>query len=584
MPSSDLDQARPELRNPGRISRGTGRKAGSAKPAVGSWSRRRLLRLLLWIELAACALLAVTGPAQAATRPNIIVIQTDDQNARTVKETFRKAEGGKALIMPNTVREIFRGGTEFRNYYATTPLCSPSRASLLTGDYPHNTGVLRNGDDVSGWQEWQDSPGYADNLPVALQQAGYRTSHFGKLINGYYDKVNDSVETTVPPGWDRWFTTSIASGLYFYGYQVNDDGLVRTDFGSPLYGIRRGSDPKRCDVKSLIRPILATGCNYLTDKVTREAVKEIRRNAGRPLYMQVDYEAPHGDSRQPAGPLPATRHIDSLNQTWLSRPPNFNEADNSDKSSLIQGRTTPRMDSLETESLRNMYRYYGASLRSVDDGIGAIISALEQTDELDNTYIFYLSDNGYFLGEHRFSKAKFLPYDASSRIAMAVRGPDVLPGRRSSELVGNVDVAPTALELAGLTPDGGIDGRSLIPYWNDTSLRSRRPVGLALRPTPPPVPGSGATVSAEAPALEFDGFMVGPYKYFRYESGGEAELYDMKNDPWELENVIDSPEYVQVRQYMEAWLPRVSGCAGEVCRSELPPWPKPAPAAPMPQP
>jgi arylsulfatase A-like enzyme len=231
-----------------------------------------------------------------------------------------------------------------------------------------------------------------------------------------------------------------------------------------------------------------------------------------------------------------------------------------------------------------MYRYYGASLRSVDDGVGAIISALNQTGELDNTYIFYLSDNGYFLGEHRFSKAKFLPYDASAKVAMAVRGPGVPPGTKSSELVGNVDFAPTAMEIAGVDPDSGLDGRSLTPYWRDSTLRSRRPIGLALRPTPPPLPRSGASISAEAPALEYEGFRVGPYKYVRYDAGGEAELYDMKRDPWELNNVVDSPDYVQVRQYMKAWLPQVSDCAMDDCRRELPPWPEPAPQAPPPQP
>lgn len=562
---------------PGTAFKDSRRNAGRAKPASNGVSRRWLLRLLLWSELVVCVLFVATSPAQAVTRPNIVVIQTDDQNARTVKETFRQTEGGKALVMPNTVREIFRSGTEFRNYYATTPLCAPSRASLLTGKYADNTGIVRNEPPLGGWQGWRNSAAYEENLAVTLQQAGYRTSHVGKFTNDYFDVINNSVETTVPPGWDSWFTTSVSPGLLFYGYQMNDNGVVRSGFGNPFYNSRISNDPKRCDVRTLTRLVFAQGCSYLTDNTTRRAVREIRRNAGQPLYLQVDFEAPHNDNRPPPGPQPATRHAGSLDRTGLSRPPSFNEADISDKSPLIQSQAATRIDYLANKRLRNIYRNYAASLRAVDDGVGAIIKALRETGELDNTYIFFLSDNGYFLGEHRFTKAKFLPYDASARVAMAVRGPDVPTGKRSSELVGNVDVAPTALELAGVDPGNDLDGRSLVPYWRDPSQRSRRPLGLALRPSPSPESQSGASVSVAAPPLEFEGFVVGPYKYFRFDAGGEAELYDRRRDPWELQNVIDSPGYIQVRQYMEAWLPRVASCAGPDCRTSLPPWPEPTP-------
>ena len=194
---------------------------------------RRLSRLLATVGLTAAALLAAPGLAQAA-RPNIVVIQTDDQNAGTVRSTFRKASGSNARIMPNTVKEIFRGGTEFRNYYATTPLCSPSRASSLTGQYSQNHGLTENDPPIGGWAGWQNIYAYNDNLSVALQGAGYRTSHFGKFTNQYYDIDANQVETTVPLGWDNWFTTSFTRGAQLDGFEVSDNGVARRGFGNPL--------------------------------------------------------------------------------------------------------------------------------------------------------------------------------------------------------------------------------------------------------------------------------------------------------------------------------------------------------------
>jgi arylsulfatase A-like enzyme len=524
--------------------------------------------------LTAAALVAAPGLAHAA-RPNIVVIQTDDQNARTVKAAFRKASGRKARVMPNTVKEIFKAGTEFRNYYATSPICSPSRASLLTGRYPHNHGLTENDPPVGGWAGWKNLSAYTDNFPAALQQAGYRTAHFGKFTNGYYDTGANRVETVVPSGWDRWFTTSYTRGTLFYGYEVNDDGVARRRFGDPSYEYQTGLDPKRCDVETLTRQRSADGCSYLTDTMTRAAVREIRRNAGAPLFLQIDYQAPHGDIRPPVGPQPATRHLGSMSRTSLPRPANYNEADISDKSQLVRDAAPTRLDYQRNQRLKRTYRRYIASLRAVDDGVGAIVKTLRNAGELDNTYIFFLSDHGYFLGEHRFSAAKFLPYDASARVAMAVRGPGVPAGGRSQELVGNVDIAPTALRLAGVDPGFEVDGRPLRRFWRDPARQTRRPLGLAFPPAEAEPASGGASVSAAAPPLRFDGFMVGPYKYFRFDDGGEAELYDLERDPWELENVVDAPGYAGVRQYMEESLPRVGSCSGADCRKWLPKWPEP---------
>jgi len=534
----------------------------------------RIVRIMAAAGLVGVVLLLAPGLAQAA-RPNIVIIQTDDQNARTAKATFRKYLGGRALVMPNTVREIFNAGTEFDNYYATSPTCAPSRASLLTGQYPQNSGLITNSGLDGGWPGWQNLPAYEDNLPVALQEAGYRTSHFGKFINGYWRTAENEIETTVPPGWDNWFTTSFVSNMVHYGYQMNDNGVARTGFGDPLYTFDTGVDPKRCTVETLTRQSLARGCHYQADTLTRAAVREIRRNVEEPLFMQVDYEGPHGDIRPPVGPQPATRHYGTTAWTPVDRPPNFDEADMSDKSAVIQNSAPVRMGFARYQWLKHYYRRYLASLRAIDDGVGAIVETLRQTGKLDDTYIFFLSDHGSFLGEHRFDHAKFMPYDGASRVAMAVRGPGVPAGGRSGELVANIDIAPTVLQVVGASADWQMDGRTLRPFWRDPLRRTRRPVGITFVDTAPEPARGGATVSAAAPKFAYRGFRVGPYKYFRFNVSGQEELYDMEQDPWELENRINSPEYIQAKQYMQAFLPIVDRCVGAECRAPLMQWPEP---------
>ena len=158
---------------------------------------------------------------------------------------------------------------------------------------------------------------------------------------------------------------------------------------------------------------------------------------------------------------------------------------------------------------------------------------------------------------------------------MAVRGPGVPQGFQSDEVTGNIDIAATALRLAGATSDYRLDGRSLKPYWRDPFRVSRRPVEISLLNVSGAVDElGGAVVSNKAPALRYKGFRVGPYKYVDYAAGG-SELYDLDRDPQELDNVIDSPLYESVREYMETWLPWVADCSGSECRQELPVWPEP---------
>lgn len=531
---------------------------------------------------------ALTGapPAIAAERPNFVVIQTDDQSPLLLDSNYRGKDGRFHKTMPNTMREIVRSGTEFQNYYATSPVCSPSRASLLTGQYPHTNNLVTNVGPFGGWQGWSRLPIQDNNLPLALKKAGYRTSHFGKFINSYFDFDTGSPTRQVPRGWNRWYTASFRSGNNrFYGYPVNDDGRIRGPLGAKRYRYRDRIDPAACQVMTSGVRKPAGGprvpCNYATDVFTRKAVNELSNRNRKPFYLQIDYDAPHGDVRPPEGPQPATRHIGKASRTPLKTSGSFNERDFSDKPSLIRQAAPWLLTSREKRKLRVSYRRQIESLMAVDEGVGEIVRSLRRSGELDNTYIFFVSDHGFFLGEHRFALAKFLPYEESSSVSMAVRGPGVPERGNSGEVVGNIDVPATIADLAGVSPGYRMDGRSLRRFWNNPHRRSTRPVEISLmRPADRNGVSSGAQsgvgqVSGKAPAFRYRGYRVGPYKLIRYWFG-ESELYDLSRDPYELRNRYDDPGYSEVRQYMDSHLEHVTGCTASECREELPPWPEPS--------
>jgi len=501
-----------------------------------------------------------------AARPNFVVLQTDDQNAATVRARMRGQVGGFRRVMPHTLRQIVRKGTEFRNYYASSPVCSPSRASLLSGQYPWNNGIESNRGGDGGWTGWQNHGIYHQNLPVALQAGGYRTIHVGKFSNGYYDRARGRPESAVPPGWSDWFTTSYVRGTRNYGYNVNVNGRVVGPVGDPLYGqAGPGIDPAACSPARLDEIWPSGGCKFSSDVFAAAAIRTIERTDG-PFYLHVDFQAPHGDKRGPRGPQPATRWLGAASETPLPRPPSFNEPNFTDKPDLVRSLAPRRMGSNQKRRLKHSYRRYLESLRSVDDGIGAILRSLRRSGKLRNTYVFVLSDHGLFLGEHRYDWGKFMPYEASSSPFMAVRGPRVPRGEVSRAVVGNVDVPVTIMRLARVRPGYEVDGRPLGRYWRHPDRRTYRPMPIVIGPGR----GRAASVSAHAPALRYRGFRLGPYKYVAYARGGE-ELYDLSIDPEELRNRIDAPAYEGIARFMRSHLKEVTSCSGSACARTLAP-------------
>ena len=526
-------------------------------------------------------------------RPNFVVIQTDDQTLDQLYATYTPPGGSPIPAMPNTLASIAEKGVTFNRYYVSYPLCCPSRVSLLTGRYAHNHNDRGNVPPNGGFTGFTARQAYSHNLATWLQGAGYRTIHVGKFLNGYGDEPFDNGQT-VPPGWSAWHTVLNAdTHHYFYGYTLNNNGSLEGPIGDSGSWDTREYGP-RDDFGCPFAPLNGAPCLYETDVFTRIASEEMMGTPGdQPFYLQLDYTAPHGDFRRPAGPEPATRHYDSFAGAAYPHGPaeGFNEGNVNDKPRFI--REAGYLSPTETHTYRVYYQKALESLRAVDDGVQQVVNTLGAMGRLRNTYIIFTSDNGFFYGEHRLTGGKFLAYEPSTHLPFLMRGPGIKPGTSTGELAANIDIAPTILELAGAEADKSIDGRSLVPYMVDPELRTRRPIlfesfvetnDVEENGGGPPVapegvaagntgggdsvnarPGDSATASIVAPPKDYEGIRLGPYKYIEWPDG-EKELYDINKDPFELNNKARNGNFFPIKRFLQEELQRLETCVGRTCQ------------------
>ena len=429
-------------------------------------------------------------------RPNLIVIMTDDQTL----ESF----GARA--MPFTWR-LFQGenASVFQQALAVPPLCCPARAGFLTGQYPHNHGVFGN---APGYPALADKK---NTLPAWLDRAGYHTAFIGKYLNSY-----ESVGGMEPaPGWDSWHAT-VRYPSYF-DYQINDNGQL-SDYGS-------------------------SSRDYSTHQLTERALEEIdpERRDG-PLFLWLAHNAPHlvaSETRPCAGEVPQPPSAGAFREFEhqpLPQDPSFGEDDRSDKPRPIEKR--PRLDNEDRELLTLRWRCGLAALRAVDESTERIVEALEDAGELEDTVLVFVSDNGYFFGQHAIDKDKRLPYRAAAHVPMAIRVPARLGGdeapKEIRELVSTIDLAPTLLDFAGAGPCRGghncraVDGRSLLPLLDgEGGYPADRAILLELND-----------------AYRYEALRTDRYLYSRLYQDRQGllptpavELYDLEADPWELDNL-----------------------------------------------
>jgi N-acetylglucosamine-6-sulfatase len=514
--------------------------------------------------------------ASAEQRPSFVVIQTDDQTLDQLYATYKPAGGAQLSAMPNTLASIAGRGMTFNRYYVSYPLCCPSRVSLLTGRYAHNHNVRGNVPPNGGSTGFYSRAGFSHNLAVWLQNAGYRTIHVGKFLNGYGDAPYDDGKV-VPPGWNAWHSVLKAdTNHYYYGYTLNDNGSLDGPFGD--FGSWETREyGQRDDFGCPFAPINGLPCYYETDIFSRIATEEMLGTPeDKPFYLQLDFTAPHGDFRRPAGPEPAPRHYESFAGAPYPHSPSegFNEGSVNDKPRFI--RQAPYLSLNEVHTYRVYYQKALESLRAVDDGVQQVVNTLGAMHRLRNTYIIFTSDNGFFYGEHRLTGGKFLAYEPATHLPFLIRGPGIKPGSSTGELASNIDIAPTILELADAEADKTLDGRSLVPFLLDPELRTRRPLLFesfvetadvqqngGAEPTGAEY-RSGATTSIVAPPKDYEGIRLGPYKYIEWPDG-EKELYDINKDPNELNNKIRDKNFFPIRNFLHKELERLEACIGRSC-------------------
>jgi arylsulfatase A-like enzyme len=444
---------------------------------------RRLLPLVCTLgAVAAVGALDTAKAHGAARRPNIVFVLTDDLSWDLVR------------YMPQ-VRRMRRDGMTFRQFVVSDSLCCSSRATILTGEFPHNTRVLGNTRPNGGYWAFRKHGALGRTVAIALHHAGYRTALWGKYLNGYHPYLAGR-----DPGWDDWLASSYAySG---FGYQVSDNG-------HPMIAGYRPRD-------------------YVTDVLRRRAVRFIRANAGRhPFFATVSTYAPHTPY------TPAPRHERLFRRLQMPHGRAFDAQPRHPPAWL--GRRS-RVRARQRARLQRVFRMRARSVQAVDEMIGRIRATLRTTHVARNTYLVFTSDNGFHLGQHRLTEGKRTAFDHDVRVPLIVVGPGVPRGRVTRALAGTVDLAPTFEHWAQAPRDPARDGRSL-----SAILRGRRPqrwrTALLIEHTDGGVVAGDPDAQgwAQGKPSSYTALRTRRTTYVEY-ANGDREFYDRRHDPAEVNN------------------------------------------------
>lgn len=440
--------------------------------------------------------------ANTGTQPNIILIVTDDQRADTVS------------YMPK-ISALASLGTTFTNSFMTTPLCCPSRSSILTGQYAHNHGVLANDPGFSAFQD-------TSTLATWLHDAGYNTALVGKYLNNYNPSSTDPY---IPPGWDTFLAFHQPPKYYSYTLTNYINGVKGT---AVSYG--------------------STTAEYSTDVLADKAVDYINAteaNDDQPFFLEFTPYASHKPF------TPAKRHRNAFADIAPYRPPSFNEQDVSDKPSWVK--SLPVMTTNQIATLDKNRKNILRSLLAVDEAVEKIKNTLVARGELENTVIIFLGgDNGYHWGEHRIQAGKNSPYEESIRnMTIVFDGRNQIPQVNSSVVL-NIDLAPTIMELAGEPIPATVDGNSFVPLLTNQAV-TWRPDFL--------IENFGTNVAGK-----FKGVRSSDNKVYIEYPNGEKELYDLNIDPYQLVNIVTDPAQASLISAMQVRLQQLVTCQQATCQ------------------
>ena len=461
-----------------------------------------------------------TAPAGAsAPRPNIVFVLTDDLSWNLINDRYA----------PH-IAALARQGETFSNYFVSDSLCCPSRSTIFTGLFPHDTNVVSNLPPTGGYLKFRSERLAARTYAVALQRSGYTTSMLGKYLNGYGDpwglkgfkakrrgkrrRRPAARAFPVPPGWSDWHVAN-GTGYAEFDYWLNDNGAFHFYRGPANYGV---------------------------DVLNADAQSFITRSATKPFAVEIATFAPH----KPYTPAP--RNADDFPGLTEPRDPSFdtNNVNPPDWLGTRRPLTPAQITDVDAS-----YRKRVQSVEAVDKLLADTEATLAAEHLTDSTYIVFSSDNGYHLGQHRILRGKQTAFDTDIRVPLIVAGPGVPHGRVMPQVVQNVDLAPTFVDLAGGTPAPSVEGHSLVPLlhpagaaapWRTVALVEHH--GGNTNPADPDNEGVAASdpttydaIRISAPQLPgFTGPVDAVYVQYR-DARHETEFYDIRHDPYERTNI-----------------------------------------------
>lgn len=497
------------------------------------------------------------GPRDAATRDsaadrdaasppvgpyNVILILADDQRADAI------------ACMPKLQEHLVQRGVTFSNFFASTPLCCPSRSTELTGLFAHNHGVRSNDDDEDG--DGQSIPGERDfrqndneERVVArwLKEQGVRTGFFGKYLNGYEDYIAaaPSLDDTVPPYWDEWRAFQQPT---FFNFQLVERGFDEANARLVCYLTPDIDDPSRAGCRDTADDVVRDGVEHHSDDTVAGHLDAFVRRAvadGVRFFAQYSPKAPHLPAEAPLRYQPDPARAEYTDEAlarltdcdlWerLDQPESVLEEDVSDKPQWVQALVgTETEQSLDERRKRQL-----ASVLAVEDAIESLVATLDELGIADRTVILYTSDNGYAWGEHHWIK-KNCAYEECSRVPLVVVHPALAGGGSVNDaMLLNTDLAPTIAELAGAAVPDGLNGASFAGLADGSRVDWPRDEILTECWGGDTQPGILSAIRTERwKWVQYWEDYEQTIPLLRPNGDEEVELYDLERDPIELDNL-----------------------------------------------